>query len=489
MKITDTLHFDLDAVLTGQRQDNPAEELDDSHAETQEYPVPAQTEERMGQPLNADQEVMLAYAEQTEQMALMLDGTIAFDPSVFQGMMMTALGPVGAPFAAAFTAAITNQHINAHEVAAALHAHAQATRESALHYQTTEELNAAELAADKDLAEELGDQLDSVKSEAALPAFLKDQLDPLEPGQTQFVGDIASTRHELEKAGIKGADLGIPAKLADGTPIMLFGDSNKPGETAGYNGGIVAAKVENTPEGVKVTAIEGWGPGQLLADHQLAPEHQYYPSGVITLSDGRQFLNVANVYVGDNPDGSPLFEPQYSHLVQIGGADGNWPTVSADTPSGNFLTYATGMQLDDHVWVAATENTNGPISLYNIPVDEITDMGSWSQYQVGDPITNDGGATPNMIRVGDQYALSYMGDGGLHVMLADNPGDFAGVQAQLVDLEHNDYPKPPGFGQAYGGYILPDSQPDDLRFAVSYWDTEGKGSEPYGVGEWRYRPQ
>ncbi|ADG97212.1 hypothetical protein Srot_0732 [Segniliparus rotundus DSM 44985] len=129
----------------------------------------------MGQPLNADQEAMLAHAEQTEQMALMLDGTIAFDPSVFQGMMMTALGPVGAPFAAAFTAAITNQHINAHEVAAALHAHAEATRESALEYETTDDLNAAELAADQHLAEELGDQLDSVKSEA-------DKFEPFKEG-------------------------------------------------------------------------------------------------------------------------------------------------------------------------------------------------------------------------------------------------------------------------------------------------------------------
>jgi hypothetical protein len=106
----------------------------------------------MGQPVNADQAAMLAHAEQTEQMALMLDGTLAFDPSVFQGMM-TALGPIGAPFIAAFIAAITNQHINAQEAAAALHAHAQATRESALHYETTDDLNAAELAADKDLAE------------------------------------------------------------------------------------------------------------------------------------------------------------------------------------------------------------------------------------------------------------------------------------------------------------------------------------------------
>ncbi|ADG97128.1 hypothetical protein Srot_0646 [Segniliparus rotundus DSM 44985] len=137
----------------------------------------------MGQALNADQAAMMAHAEQTEQMALMLDGTIAFDPSVFQGMM-TALGPVGAPFAAAFTAAITNQHINAHEVAAALHAHAEATRESALHYETTEELSAAELAADQHLAEELGDQLDSVKSEADKFEPFKDDPSPIPNSET-----------------------------------------------------------------------------------------------------------------------------------------------------------------------------------------------------------------------------------------------------------------------------------------------------------------
>ncbi|ADG96582.1 conserved hypothetical protein [Segniliparus rotundus DSM 44985] len=183
----------------------------------------------MGQPLNASQETMLAHAEQTEQMALMLDGTIAFDPSVFQGMMTTALGPIGAPFIAAFMAAITNQHINAQEAAAALHAHAQATRESALQYETTDELNAAELAADKDLAEELGDQLDSVKKEA--DKFEPFKQDPgeipdrgshhgVDPDQFQHVyGRLPQSDADWKMAAIMdthsmvGRNHGVPARV------------------------------------------------------------------------------------------------------------------------------------------------------------------------------------------------------------------------------------------------------------------------------------
>lgn len=95
-----------------------------------------------------------------------------------------------------------------------------------------------------------------------------------------------------------------------------------------------------------------------------------------------------------------------------------------------------------------------------------------------------------MTQVGDQWALSYMDGSQLAVRIADSPGDFATASVQHVDLEHTGYPNPPGFGAAYGGYILPNSTPDDLRFAVSYYgDKRSDEYDPYGVGEWRYRPQ
>ncbi|EFV14132.1 DUF4185 domain-containing protein [Segniliparus rugosus] len=457
----------------------------------------------MTQTMGADYEVMLSYAERIDAMAAELEAQTApmlaaLQDGTVMSSMSQGLGPIGAPFTASYMAAMTNQCMNNMETAAGMHAHAEAIRESAEQYQGTDELHAAALEAEQTMNDDLaqGKDLLSGATEAAMPVNLKDQLDPLDPGTTQFVRDIASTRDPAGHAGIKGADLGIPAKLADGTPVMLFGDCNKPGEQGGYKGGIVAATVENTPDGVKVTGIAGWGADKLLADHALEDKHNYYPSGVITMSDGRQLLTVANVDVsGDS--GEP-FVPKSSHMVQIGGAEGNWQSVSGsiDVKDGHpCYSYATGQQIGDTVYVAATENNNGPVQLYEIPADKITDRSSWGQYAVGEPITGEGGGTPQMSRVGDQWVLSYMNDdalgNGVHVRISDDPGSFAGAQAQFVDIaQTGDYPSPPGAGRAYGGYVLPDSTPDDLRFGVSYFnEAEDPNGEPYGVGEWRFRPQ
>lgn len=334
----------------------------------------------MTQTMGADYEVMLSYAERIDAMAAELEAQTApmlaaLQDGTSMSSMAQGLGPIGAPFAASCMAAMTYQCMNNMETAAEMHAHAEAIRESAEQYQGTDELHAAALEAEQTMNDDLapGKDLLSGATEAALPVNLKDQLDPLDPGTTQFVKDIASTRDPAGHAGIKGADLGIPAKLADGTPIMLFGDCNKPGDNQldGYKGGIVAATVKNTPDGVQVTGIAGFGADKLLADHALPDQRQYYPSGVITMSDGRQLLTVANVDVSGK-SGEP-FVPTASHMVQIGGASGNWQSVSTSMGADEGFSYATGHQVGNTVYVAAGANDGGPINLYEIPADKITD--------------------------------------------------------------------------------------------------------------------
>lgn len=148
----------------------------------------------MTQAVSADYEVMLSYAERIDAMATQLEtvttpALTALGDGTIMSSMSQGLGPIGAPFTAAYMAGMTNHCVNSMEIAAGMHAHAEAIRESAEQYAGTDELHAAALEAEQTMNEDLAQGKDLLGKtmadpnlgqavEAALPAFLKDQLDP-----------------------------------------------------------------------------------------------------------------------------------------------------------------------------------------------------------------------------------------------------------------------------------------------------------------------
>lgn len=345
---------------------------------------------------------------------------------------------------------------------------------------------------------------------AAQPAPKPDPvLPPLAPGQVLRIGPTAGTGTPTREYGIGATDLcefmEFPSRI-----LQICGDSFA-GEGVGYGGWYspIALHVDidsiNDPGGVRYTGVTGvYEP--LLAD-PTPPGQSQLPAGVIRINRENYLLVTTTRHL----------VPQTSRLVKPDPAKANWPTIPG---SERDASYQGGRQSQisgyydpiprpdsERGWVYIVANNfdrSGPVVLYRVQPDRVTDRDAWQGWSPAGwgteptPLWADRIGEMSIRQIDGKTVLSYFNatTGNMEVRVADDPTQLgtAPVTTVVIASEWPERPEDLGppennrLAQPYGGYISPGSTLDEVRVFVSQWNTTPRGGSPYRVIQFAVNP-
>lgn len=146
-----------------------------------------------------------------------------------------------------------------------------------------------------------------------------------------------------------------------------------------------------------------------------------------------------------------------------------WEWVAKTQPPQSNATMLTFDVVGDSVFIFGTAGLarNLPVWAWRCPVGAFPTRSAWEPQNAGNPVLHGEFGELCFRNVAGRAVLSYFDASGYKMtarMQADPTGDWSTAAA----LDYTTGKETP---QCYGGYITPDSQPDDMGFIVSQWDT------------------
>lgn len=336
------------------------------------------------------------------------------------------------------------------------------------------------------------------------PTTVDDWIEQPLRGVVRNLGPVAGTGGIPGIPGIGAADLGEVVEMPGqpGKYLAIFGDSFS-GDKA-YDGKhypSVAVPVTFDEQGRPHFGTPLTGPdGQnvLFPPPPQASGTFTLPAGSIRMRDGTTYMMVAGT--------KDLKPTGGSWLTKVTGDPGQgWKPIDASwRAAGDGPTQISGYQAKDgYVYIAADSfDRSQGVTMYRVGPNDVTDRTMWQPWNgtgwgtsgelatvpVTDPSVRFGELS--FREVGGQPVLSGFnataGPGAVQVYVGNNNPAEIFTNTPITVARNDNNNTPISVYQPYGGYILPNSTPNDLNLFVSQWDTTL--NTPYNVQQIQVNP-
>lgn len=295
-----------------------------------------------------------------------------------------------------------------------------------------------------------------------------------------------------------GTDLGIPFRLADGSEGYLFGDTfavtgpfleGVPAGEDKYRSSVMLHASETPVDGHPVPFDAAIGDrGTNEAAELLGGWHMLVNDG-ITLPDGRVVVSYQHTVEVDEPE-DHTWHTDYSGLAWS--ADGaNFEHIGPrweNGPDNDDPYQMWSMQLDgDYVNIVSVKagRKPGPMMLFRVPWNQMQDKSAYTYWNGADwgaqedakPIFEGRFGEPSLRKLDDgTWAMAYGSAGGIVTRTLKNneTGPSGEWNKPKIQLTWQELPF------LYGGFIHPDSTPDNLILMVSSWQRDYNNDMEHG---------
>ena len=338
----------------------------------------------------------------------------------------------------------------------------------------------------EDQAEELRPQLIEIKINQPPPP-------PLIIGE--ITRDTGTDSQSCKEFYVCGTDLGIPVKLNDGSTAYLFGDTLA-----------VAGPHLELPPGVdhyraQAMLISNTIPiagESIIFDRAIGLDGSGIAPDLFgwghTVSDGVAIPGTDNIAVSyqDIKGGQPYWKTDQAGIAWSANGGNNFELIGPiwENNEDNTDPYQMWSMQRDGEWVYIVSTRAGrqpgPMMLFRVPVDQMLEKDAykywdgedWGEQNDAQAIMNGHFGEPSMRKLSDgTWVLAYADYNGYPKIVTqtlENSDDGpTGVWSEpKIQLTWHDLPF------LYGGFIHPDSTPDNLILMVSSWKREKEPDAP-----------